>query len=112
MDPWREILRKEHEGADGSFVMQLHGEARWDEPAHTRLFAAMRECCKAHEGQDTVERWIAEVFWYLSWWPRLLVERHWPGSEYHQDAVINFDHLAWWLFARQARDDGEFEPLE
>jgi len=111
MDTWREVLCKEHEAADDSFVMQLRGESRWDDAAHTRLFAAMLECCKAHEGQDTVERWIAEVFWYLSWWPRQQVERCRPGSDDHENALANFDHLAWWLFARESRDDGEFEPL-
>jgi hypothetical protein len=112
MEWWREVLRKEHDGAADSFVAQLRLEGRWDKATYRRLFDAMLACCKAHDQQEVVERWIAEVFWYLSWWPRLQLLSGCAVSGYHDNALTNFDHLAWWLFAKEARGDHEFEPLE
>jgi hypothetical protein len=111
MEPWLEVLRKEHEATNESFVMTLRGEGRWDRAAYDRLFDAMLQCCKAHDDQTVIERWIAEV-WYLSWWVKTQADRLWPGSRYHENAATNLDHLAWWLFAKQSRRDTEFEPVE
>jgi hypothetical protein len=106
MEWWRDVLRKEHEAAPDSFVMQVRGAGRWDRPTYERLFQAMLACCKAHADHESVERWIAEVFWYMSWWPGQQ-----PGSRHHENVLTNFGHLAWWLFAKQARGDDEFEPF-
>jgi hypothetical protein len=111
-DDWRDVLRREHEGDESSFTWKLRAECKWDHVAYERVFFALRDCCKAHEGQESVERWIAEVFYYLSWYPKQEVVE-WGKIEvpYYQNGVCNFDHLAWWMFMGLSRRDDEFEPI-
>ena len=105
---WRAILEEEFAAAEGSFTLQLRCTG-WDKAAHARLFVAMRECCKAHEGETHVERWIADGFWWLDFYTR----EHYADStdEYKANQATNFNHLIFWLFTGQGREDDEFEPL-
>ncbi len=68
---WRAVLKHEFEARENSFLIQLRCGPGWDREAHQRLFVAMRECCKAHEGQTHIERWIADGFWYMDFYPDL-----------------------------------------
>ena len=113
---WRAVLEHEFEARDGSFLIQLRCGPGWNKEAYLRLFIAMRECCKAHDGQTHIERWIAQGFWYLDFYPRFEVEKvkgksHHYDSDYYENAVVNLNHLAHWLFTGEGRADDEFEPL-
>jgi hypothetical protein len=112
MDAWRDTLLKEHLAAEDSFMWQVRCEGRWDKAAYRRLFAAMLECCKWHDDKESIERWVAEIFWHLSWWVKQQADVTWPNSTYHQNAAINFDHFAFWLFAKDNRADDQFEQLD
>ena len=60
-----EILRREFDAEDGSFLLQLRIERVWDKAAFTRLTAAMRVCCERHDDAVTLECWLAGGFWFL-----------------------------------------------
>ena len=105
---WRAILKHEFAAGEGSFTLRLRC-GHWDKEAHARLFVAMRECCKAHDGQTRIERWIADGFWWLDFYTR----EHFADSDdnYKANQSTNFNHLAFWLFTGQGRADDEFEPI-
>ncbi len=65
-EDWRGVLKQEFDGEVGSFVFELWCGSGWNQATYEQLFVAMRDCCKAHEGSNTVERWIAEGLWSLS----------------------------------------------
>ena len=106
---WRAILKHEFAAGEGSFMLQLLC-GHWDKEAHLRLFIAMRECCKAHDGETHIERWITEGFW----WFDSYVSNQYADSkdEYLSNAAVNFSHLAYWLFTGTRRAEDEFEPME
>lgn len=111
---WQEVLRYEFEAGENSFIFQLRCGLGWDKAAYLRLFNAMRECCKAHNGQTHIERWIAEGFWYLDFYLGSSLEQTQVKTEdtkYRENAVVNLSHLAWWLFTGHGRADHEFEPI-
>lgn len=109
---WQTILKAEYEAQENTFVFQLRCGRGWDKAAYYRLFRAMLECCKAHDGRPQVERWIADLFWWLDSYPRHLVGNgKLNEDDYYQNAVVNFNHLTHWLFSGQRRPDDQFEPL-
>ncbi len=65
MENWRDVLAHEFSGEEGTVPHRIY-LGGWDEEAYQRLIAAMRTCCEVHEGQDTVERWIADGFYGLA----------------------------------------------
>jgi hypothetical protein len=73
---WRAVLQKEFAAEPGSFLVELRFDLRWDRAAFSRLTYAMEQCCRALAGVDVVERWLAEGFWYLSWFPRSWTGHH------------------------------------
>jgi len=91
---WRSVLKYEFEGGEGSFMLQIRCGPGWDKEAYLRLFNAMLECCKAHD-----------------FYPRYNLERSENKTDYYANAVTNFNHLAFWLFAGEGRADNEFEPI-
>jgi hypothetical protein len=88
--------------------MRLRGDMqmRWDDESFDRLTTAMIQCCREVAGHEQVERWIAEGFWFLSWFPQ-----HWtshdswqprtPGDAIEVGTGLLAD-LAWWFFVGQA----------
>ena len=61
-----EILRKEFEGSNDSFIFQLRGDFVWDRESFSRLISAMRTVCEEHEHAVSIEKWIASVFWHMA----------------------------------------------
>jgi len=60
----REFLQCEHETAKGAFLLQLRGKCEWDWNAFRRLTSAMYDVAEEVKEQPSIERWIAEGFWY------------------------------------------------
>jgi hypothetical protein len=60
----REFLQCEEENAKGAFLLQLHCRCEWDWNAFRRLTSAMYDVAEELKGQPSIERWIAEGFWY------------------------------------------------
>ncbi len=110
---WRTVLKREFDGEEGTFTSEIRCGKGWDKEAHLQLFRAMIECCKAHEGQGSVERWIAAGFWWLDWYPRQIIERlsEQENLDYYVNAITNFNHLSHWLFNGEGRAEDEFETF-
>ncbi|HVE57025.1 MAG TPA: hypothetical protein VNB22_09365 [Pyrinomonadaceae bacterium] len=64
MDNYLEVLKNEFEAEEGSFLINLRG-MDWNKNAFIRLVTAMETCCENIAGQEKLERWLAEGFWYV-----------------------------------------------
>jgi hypothetical protein len=97
------VLRHEFNAGEGSFLLGLRGVGlEWDRAAFTRLERAMRAVCGQVQGQDRLDRWMAEGFYYV---PRFV--RDWTThpnfprpqpQQYHEDCLQRLDDLADWFF--------------
>ncbi len=96
-----DVLRREFEAADGTFLYALQEEDRWDRDAFTRLHDALVVCCVGHGSATTLERWITSGFWstlrsierYLSWQEGLPEE----DEEYYHEAHLRVEQATEWL---------------
>jgi hypothetical protein len=61
-----QLLWQEFNAADGSFLLQLRSDLRWDRQAFSRLEQAMRRVCAQQETRDQLDRWLIEGYWYLA----------------------------------------------
>lgn len=116
-EPYLEILKREFAAEDGSFLIQLRPNLVWDKEAFSRLVIAMEACCKAWEGQDSLERWMVEGFWFVSqfvkdWTAHPSFPRPHP-QEYYESALKRLDDLAYWFFTGCSPYEvgHELEPL-
>ena len=65
MDDYLCALRNEFEAGEGSFLIQIRPDLNWDKAAFTRLITVMQRCCQEHGESDTLERWMANGFWFV-----------------------------------------------
>jgi len=111
------ILRNEFGADDGSFLIRLRVHLTWDRDAFTRVITAMQTYCEQSDHPDTLERWIAEGFWFI---PRFV--RDWTthenfprehAAEYYERAFERLDDLAYWYFMGESpyEDNTGFAPL-
>ncbi|HET6384326.1 MAG TPA: hypothetical protein VFJ58_13110 [Armatimonadota bacterium] len=111
------VLRNEFEAAEGSFLIRIRTDLNWERESFTRLITSMQRCCEEYSDSETLDRWMAEGFWYVpsfvrDWtthpnFPRI----HEP--EYYQRAYQRLDDLSYWFFLGESpRLKGTgFEPL-
>ncbi len=109
MDDHLKILSREFAAEDGSFLIALGTDLVWDRDAFLSLTEAMRACCEKHSTTDTVERWLAEGFWYLQrfvrdWTQHPEFPRPYP-ADYYERAYGRLDDLAEWFFTDLRPDD-------
>ncbi len=115
-EPYMDVLRQQFEAGEGAFLIQMRGMI-WNKEAFSTLVLAMEACCRACEGQQSLERWLAKGFWYSSWCVRYWTEHpNFPRpepQEYHQKALQRLDDLAWWFFMGHSPYEGGsgFDPL-
>ncbi len=60
------FLRSDFDAAEGSFLLQLRCQGRWDDERLTKLLEVMAHCTKLYADADSLPRWIASGFWYMS----------------------------------------------
>ncbi len=103
---WETILRREFDGEAGSFLIRLRCELEWDTEAFSRLTAAMQACAQAHEGVDTIARWIAHGFWFVEHFARDWSSHpDFPrvhGDPYYTEACERLHDLSYWLFVGES----------
>lgn len=63
-----EVLRREFEAEEGSFLLRLRGDLEWDRTAFSRLERAMRTACERSQGSEKLDRWLAEGFYEIATW--------------------------------------------
>ena len=97
----REILRREFEAEEGSFLLQVRGRLKWDWDAFRRLTSAMYDVADEARRQPSIETWIAQGFWFCDTWIR-----DWtthpnfprPPEDAYQEAIELVHNLADFLF--------------
>jgi hypothetical protein len=97
----REALRYQFDAEEGSFLILLRSELRWDWAAFQALTSAMYEVADEVRGRDAIESWIANGFWYSDTWIR-----SWtghpnfprPAQPVYEAALTLLSDLAWFLF--------------
>jgi hypothetical protein len=97
----REILRREFDAEEGSFLIQARCHANWDWDAFRRLTSAMYDVADEVRGQPSIETWIAQGFWFCDTWIRAHTSHPnfpRPPEEAYQDALELLDNLAYFLF--------------
>ena len=106
----REFLQCEEKDAKGAFLLQLHCKCEWDWNAFRRLTGAMYDVAEELKGQPSIERWIAEGFWYCDSEITAIASHsnfsRFPETAY-RDGVELIHNLAFLLFSGQNpyRDD-------
>jgi len=106
----RGILRSEFDGEDGSFLIQIRCEFRWDWEAFRRLTAAMYDVAEEVRGQAVIEKWITEGFWFCDTWIRDFTghpDFPRPPEEDYRDALELLHDLAWFLFVGESLFTGD-----
>lgn len=97
-----ERLRHEFDAEDGTFLIQLRCNLRWDRNAFRRLVDAMEGYLQSERDPDIIPRWIACDFWHLDWFVR-----QWSSHEnfprehpqaYYEAAWQRLNALAFRLF--------------
>lgn len=114
MQDWRPVLKSEFDAEDGSFLIQVRGNLKWDNEAFLRLITAMKACCLETKDLQSLERWQANGFWYFSTTVRdWTAHSNFPklySAEYYQRAYLILDELAYWFFfGEQPTLDDEYD---
>jgi len=112
-----DVLRNDLEAGDGSFLIQTRVHLEWDREAFSRLTEAMLVYCEAHTGDETLERWVASGFYYLSfavkdWTTHPNFPRPYP-PEYYEKAYERLSDLGYYCLFGDSPYEARrgFEPL-
>ena len=112
-----DVLRNEFEAGDGSFLVKMRVHREWDREVFSRLTAAMLSYCEAHTGDETIERWVAGGFHYLSyavkdWTTHPNFPRPDP-PEYYEKAYQRLSDLAYYCLEGESpyQSGTGFEPM-
>ncbi|MGC0312352.1 hypothetical protein [Kitasatospora acidiphila] len=102
MDDAVGVLRCEFAAEEGSFLLQLRCDLRWDRDAFTRLERAMRAVCERNQTAAQLDRWMAEGFysvssWVADWTAHPNFPRPEP-EEYYRSCIERLSDLANWFF--------------
>jgi len=106
----RDMLKREFDAGEGSFLLQARVWLNWDWEAFRRLTSAMYDVADEVKGQPSIETWIAEGFWYCDTFIRDWTGHHnfpRPPEDVYRDALLLLGELASFLFTGQSpyRDD-------
>ncbi len=106
----REILKRQFDAEEGSFLIQARVRLKWDWDAFRRLTSAMFDVADEVKGQPSIETWIAHGFWFCDTWisswtshpnfPR-------PPEDAYRDAIELVHNLSYLLFIGESpyKDD-------
>ena len=127
------VLAHEFSAGEGSFLLQLRTDMRWDKTAFSRLTEGMLACCRAYDignpqptlfgpAYDTARlpRWLAEGFWYVGTFVRDWTSHSaWSARKareqnYYDEAYYRLFMLGAWFFTGRcpyADPDRGFAPM-
>jgi len=97
----RDILRREFDAEEGSFLVQARCKLSWDWDAFRRLTSAMYDVADEARGQPSIETWIAHGFWFCDTWiPDWTSHPNFPrpSEEAYRHAIELIHNLAYFLF--------------
>ncbi|MEU5127012.1 hypothetical protein [Streptomyces mobaraensis] len=95
-------LKQEFDAEEGSFLLRLRGDLEWDRAAFTRLERAMRVACEQSQGDEKLDRWLAEGFYEVAMWvPTWTSHPNFPRptpDTYYEDCIERISDLTSWFF--------------
>lgn len=109
----REILKRQFDGEDGSFLLKARCELNWNWDAFRKLTSAMYDVADESRNQNSIETWIAHGFWFCDTWIR-----DWtshpdfprPNKEAYDDSIELIHDLSYFLFVGESPyDDNTLE---
>ena len=115
LNDWRETLRREFQGDDGSFLAIAQEEHRWDKDAFRELIESMRDGCVRCSEDDHLDRWMAHGFFYVpafigAWSQHEEFEP--PDERYWLRAIHLLEVLSHWFFwGEPPTQDGNVDVL-
>ncbi|WP_090436669.1 hypothetical protein [Duganella sp. CF458] len=100
------VLKEELQGEDGSFLIELRCNLKWNKKAFIRLIRAMQDYIERRPKSESLERWVAEGFWFLDhfvkeWSSHASFSRPYE-RQYYEDAYERLHDLAYWLFVGES----------
>ena len=104
----RDILQREFNGEEGSFVFRARNELAWDWNAFRTLTSAMYDVADEARQKDIIETWIAQGFWFCDTWIRDFTSQPnfpRPDQQAYDDAIGLINDLAHFLFIGEAADN-------
>jgi len=110
MEDYLEVLRKEFDAEEGTFLLQIRCDLEWDKEAFTRLVAAMHTYCEHDRENEMLERWVANGFWFVSTFVRTWTTHpNFPqvhSKDYYDRCYGRLEDLAFlYLFVVSASDN-------
>ena len=101
----RDVLKREFDAEEGSFLLRMRCELDWDWQAYRRLTSAMYDVADEARGQASIETWVAQGFWFVDtsvrdWTGHPSFPR--PSEEEYRDAIQLLHDLAWFLFTGES----------
>ncbi|MFP4498638.1 MAG: hypothetical protein ACLFQV_10540 [Vulcanimicrobiota bacterium] len=102
METYLRVLTNEFKAGDWSFLNGIRTNMEWDKAAFNRLATAMKLYCENNQDAETLQKWLAEGFWYIPRFTRFHTSqnnfpRQYPDS-YYEKAYQLLDDLAYWFF--------------
>lgn len=101
-----ELVRREFEAGEGSFLSQLRTALRWDRDAFSRLERALRRVCAQLEPERQLDRWLVMGFWMLTEFvPDHISHPDFPRPdppEYYDAALERIRDLHYWFAAGES----------
>ncbi len=100
-----EILRREFDGEDGSFILRARCDLLWDWDAFRRLTSAMFDVADQVKDNESIELWIAGGFWFCDTWISEWTSHpnfSRPNQEDYDHALELIHNLAYFLFMRES----------
>jgi hypothetical protein len=100
------FLRSELNAEEGSFLLQLRCDARWDEARFRKLIEVMERCAESYADNESLPRWLASGFWYMDTFVRdqvthpAFAKQH--DAEFFRDRCEDIACAAYWFFTGAA----------
>ena len=101
----REILKREFDAEEGSFLLQARCQLKWDWGAFRALTGAMYDVADEARRKPSIETWIAHGYWFSDTWIKSWTNHPdfpRPSTEAYADAIELIHDLAYFLFVGES----------
>jgi hypothetical protein len=96
------FLAEEVDSPENVFLLELRPNMNWKKDCFHQLVREMYQCCEKYESKETLEKWIAEGFWYLSTFVKdWTTHPNFPkqhSNDYYEKSYILLEELAFYFF--------------
>jgi hypothetical protein len=99
----RESLRRNFDGDPGSFLLRARCDLTWDRDAFHELTRSMFAIASETRESGTLERWVAEGFWFCDTWIASWTSHpSFTRPPQHEEALELIHDLAYYYFVGES----------